>query len=52
MFSFTNRKVTDIWNSEVDSMKKIIKVADFQGTLADVLLLVLELDMLWSHRIP
>ena len=32
MFSFTNKKVTDIWNSEVDTMKKISKMADFQGT--------------------
>ena len=32
MFSFTNKKVTDIWNSEVDLMKKISKMADFQGT--------------------
>ena len=29
MFSFTNKKVTDVWNSEVDSMKKISKMADF-----------------------
>ena len=37
------KKVTDVWNSEVDSMKKISKMADFQGTaIADVLLLVLE----------
>ena len=28
-------------------MKKISKIADFQGKLADVLLLALELDMLW-----
>ena len=45
MFSFTNKKVTDIRNSEEESMKKISKMADFQGTGADVLLLVLELDM-------
>ena len=30
MFSFTNKKVTDVWNSEVDSMKKISKMADLQ----------------------
>ena len=51
MFSFTNKKVTDVWNFELDSMKKISKMADFQGTarLADVLLLVLELDMPWPR---
>ena len=49
MFLFTNKKVTDIWNSEVDSMKEISKMADFQETVADVLLLLLELDMPWSH---
>ena len=32
MFSFTNKKVTDVWNSEVDSMNNISKMADFQGT--------------------
>ena len=42
MYSFTNLKATDVWNSEVDSMKKISKMADFQGQLADVVLLVLE----------
>ena len=61
MFSFTNKKVTDLWNSEVDSTMKISKMADFQffqrEQLADVLLLMLELDMAWSrynlpHRIP
>ena len=46
MCSFNNKKVTDGWNSEVDSMEKISKLADFQGTaIDDVLLLVLELDM-------
>ena len=46
MFSFTNKKkVTGVWNSEVDSVKKISKMADFQ--VADVLLLVLELT--WSR---
>ena len=46
MFSFANKKVTDLLNSEVDSMK-ISKMADFhffsREQLADVLLLVLEL---------
>ena len=32
LFLFTNKKVTDVWNSEVDSIKKISKMADFQGT--------------------
>ena len=32
MFSFTNKNVTDIWNSEVDWMIKIFKTADFQET--------------------
>ena len=49
MFSFTNKKDTDACNSEVDSMKKDSKMADFhffnREQLADVLLLVLELDM-------
>ena len=47
MFSFTNKKVTEVWNSKVDSIKKSSKMADFQGT--DVLLLVLKLDMPWSR---
>ena len=40
------KKVTDVWNSEVDSMKKISKMADFQGTASwcSILLLVLDLD--------
>ena len=48
MFWFTNKKVTDVGNSEVDSMKKISKMADvhfFQRGTANVLLLRLELDM-------
>ena len=48
MFLFTNKKVTNIWNSEVESMKKISKIAS-REQLADVLLLVLELDMSWSR---
>ena len=46
------KKKLDFWNSEVDPMKKISKMADFnffqQGT-ADVLLLGLEWDMSWSR---
>ena len=52
MFSLTNKKVTDIWNSEVNSMKKISKMEDFnffQQRIDDVLLLRSELDMLCSH---
>ena len=50
MFSFTNKKkVTEVWNSEMDSIKKISKwwTSFFfnRELLADVLLLVLELDM-------
>ena len=56
MFSFINKKVTHVWNSEVDSMKKISKMADFhffiREQLAYVLLLVLRLDMSWFRYIP
>ena len=49
MFSFTNKIVTDILNSEADSVKKISKMADFhffsREQLAGVLQLVLELYM-------
>ena len=47
MFSFTNKKVTDVGNSEVDSMEKISKMAPLflQQGIANVLLLRLELDM-------
>ena len=60
MFSFTNKKVTDVWNSEMDSMKKISRVADFlflQQETADVLLLGVRIRHFMTptvlpHRIP
>ena len=39
MFSFTNKKVKTFANSEVDSMKKILKMFFSQQGTADVLLL-------------
>ena len=52
MFSFSYKKVTDVRNSEVDSMKKVSNMADFhflqQGTV-DVLLHRIKLDMSCSR---
>ena len=45
MFPFSNKTVTDVWNSEVGSMKTFPKWRTSREQLADVLLLVLELDM-------
>ena len=35
MFSFTYKKITDVWKSEEDSMKKISKMADFNFSILE-----------------
>ena len=57
MFSLTNKTVTDVWNSEVDSIKKISIMADFQGTASwcittRVRIRHVMIPLVLPHRIP